>query len=160
MDANKTIEVSKVISAPPEAIFALLSDPARHTELDDSGLMRGPAGDAKPITAVGQTFTMNMHNDLLEDYRMVNTVTAYEPNSLIGWGPALDQTCESAPKLAGVEVSGHTYTYALAPVDGGTKVTQTYDWSGVQDAKFAEFFPMLTQGQLAATLDKIGDVVH
>lgn len=160
MDASKTIEATKVINAQPDAIFALLADPSRHLELDDSGLMRGPADDAAPITGVGQKFTMNMHNEVLNDYRMVNTVTAYEPNKLIGWGPALDQTCESAPKLAGVDVSGHTYTYVLRPVDGGTEVTQTYDWTGVTDPKFQEFFPMLSQDNLATTLDKIGDAVH
>lgn len=160
MNSSKQLQASKTISAPADQIFALLADPSRHTELDDSGMLRGPKGDAKPIAAVGQTFTMNMHNDMLEDYRMVNTVTSYEPDSRIGWGPAIDPTCESAAKVAGIEVGGHTYTYDLRPVDGGTEVTQTYDWSAVKDPKFEEMFPLVSQEQLAGTLDKIDTVLR
>lgn len=41
-DAMKQ-QVSGTIPASPEAVFALLSDPARHTELDGAGMVQGQA---------------------------------------------------------------------------------------------------------------------
>lgn len=160
MDPNKKkLTASKVINAPAEDIFALLADPNRHTDLDGAGMLRGLEGDTPPIAAVGQAFTMNMHQDDLGDYRMVNTVTAYMPVGRIGWGPQIDPTCELAEKLE-LDVKGHTYTYDLREVDGGTEVTQSYEWNGVEDPEFEKLFPLVSEQQLAATLDRLADAVR
>lgn len=160
MDPNKKkLTATKVIDAPAEDIFALLADPNRHTDLDGADMLRGTEGEAQAIGGIGQSFTMNMHQDDLGDYRMINLVTAYQPVGRIGWAPQLDSTCELAEKLE-MDVSGHTYTYDLRPVDGGTEVTQSYEWNGVKDPEFEKLFPRVSEEQLAATLDRLADAVR
>jgi hypothetical protein len=155
MDTDKKLQASAVVAAPADAVFALLSDPYRHAEIDGAESIRGVEGDTPPISGIGQVFTMNMHADDLGDYRMVNSVTAYVPGARIGWAPKVDPTCELAGKLDGMEASGHTFTYDLREVDGGTEVTSTYDWTGVKDPQFEQMFPRVSQEQLAGSLDRI-----
>ena len=89
MDDNRQLQVSRVIDAPPERIFAVLADPARHRELDSAGMLRGlDSGDA-PVTAVGQAFVMNMNQDGIGDYQMRSEVVVYEADRRIGWAPAM-----------------------------------------------------------------------
>lgn len=159
MDTDKKLQASRVVAAPADHVFALLSDPHRHSALDGAGMIRGVEGDTPPISGIGQVFTMNMHADDLGDYRMVNSVTAFVPGARVGWAPKVDPTCELAGKLGDMEASGHTFTYDLREVDGGTEVTSTYDWTGVKDPQFEEMFPRVSQEQLAGTLDKLSDAV-
>jgi hypothetical protein len=159
VDTSRKLQASKVIDAPPDVIFALLADPGRHADLDAAGTVRGPAGVSPPIGGIGQVFTMSMHADDLGDYRMVNAVTAYQPVSRIGWAPRLDPTCGLAEEMAGVEVGGHTFTYDLREVDGGTEVTETYEWMSVKDERFLQFFPRISQEQMEGTLDRIAAAV-
>ncbi len=159
MDTDKKLQATKVINAPAGDIFALLADPNRHAELDGAGMIRGVEGDTPPISGIGQMFTMNMHADDLGDYRMVNSVTAYMAPGRVGWSPKVDPTCELAEKLGDMDASGHTFTYDLVEVEGGTEVTSTYDWAGVEDPKFAELCPRVSQEQLVGTLDKLASAV-
>src|SRR5271165_695510 len=63
VDDDRQLQVSRIIDAPPERIFAVLADPARHRELDGAGMLHGlDSGDA-PVTAAGQAFVMNMNQD-------------------------------------------------------------------------------------------------
>lgn len=159
MDTDKKLQATKVIDAPAEAVFALLSDPNQHSAIDGADSIRGVEGTTPPISGIGQVFTMNMHADDLGDYRMVNSVTAYVPGARIGWAPKVDPTCELAEKLGGMDASGHTFTYDLREVDGGTEVTSVYDWTGVKDPQFEKMFPRVSQEQLAGTLDRLASAM-
>lgn len=159
MDTDKKLQATKVIDAPAEAVFAVLSDPNRHSAIDGADSIRGVAGTTPPISGIGQVFTMNMHADDLGDYRMVNSVTAYVPGARVGWAPKVDPTCELAEKLEGMDASGHTFTYDLREVDGGTEVTSVYDWTGVKDPQFEKMFPRVSQEQLAGTLDRLASAM-
>jgi hypothetical protein len=158
VDTSRKLQASTVIDAPAATIFALLSDPERHTDLDGVDMLRGVVGDVPSIAGIGQTFTMNMRQDALGDSRMINSVTAFVPDARIGWSPSMDPSCDPAAKLGEVDASGHTYTYDLQEVDGGTNVTQTYEWMSVKDPKFLECFPV-SEEQLASTLDRIAAAV-
>ncbi len=47
--------VSRTVPAPPEAVFDLLTDPARHHETEPTDWVRGPLEkDPAPLTEVGQ----------------------------------------------------------------------------------------------------------
>ena len=60
----------------------MLTDPARHRELDGSGFIRS-AQQAQRITGTGQVFTMNMTGDHMGgDYQTDNHVTGYDENQL------------------------------------------------------------------------------
>ena len=155
----KKLSATKVIDAPAEAVFAVLADPNRHTELDGGGMVKGPEGKAAPLGGIGQVFSMNMHQDALGDYRMINTVTAFVPEARIGWGPSMDPDCDAAKNFEGVDVSGHTYTWDLREADGRTEVTETYEWTGVKDPQFEKLFPLVSQEDLERSLDKLAAAV-
>jgi uncharacterized protein YndB with AHSA1/START domain len=153
--ADEQLVVTRTVDANPEALFALLSDPARHVEMDSANMLRGAEGDTR-IGAVGDEFVIDMNNQVLGDYRIKNTVVAYEPNRTIGWAPALHPEGGYADKLGDMKPGGHTYTWHLEPEGTGTKVTQVYDWSGVSDPRFKGFCPMLTAEQLADSIERAG----
>ena len=80
---NKRIEVSRKIEAPAAPVFKVLASPQRHTDFDGSDMLRGAVLD-RPITNVGDTFTMKMHR-LGDDYLMLNYVVEFEPDRRIFW---------------------------------------------------------------------------
>jgi hypothetical protein len=160
VDTSRKLQVSKVIDAPAADIFAILASPDRHHEIDGAGMLRGVEGEAQPIAAIGQVFVMNMHQDAFGDYRMVNSVTAFVPDARIGWSPAIDPSCELASKLGDMQVGGHTYTYDLSEGEDGTTVTQTYEWMSVKDPQFLEMLPLVSEEQLAGTLDRLAEAVR
>ena len=57
--ADKVVSVSRVIKASPEAIFDLLADPARHAEIDGSGMVQESRGESMRL-ALGSKLGMDM----------------------------------------------------------------------------------------------------
>jgi hypothetical protein len=51
--SEKRLRVTATLAAPPERVFALLADPAKHTELDGAGMLRGLDSGRSPLTASG-----------------------------------------------------------------------------------------------------------
>jgi len=141
----KPVKVSRSIKAEPAAIFALLSDPARHHEFDGSGMLR-TAESNSVIARVGDEFTMNMFFEGLGgDYRMLNRVVEFEPDRRIGWEPAPGDVRSGGSEEAIGERVGTRWSYELTPgVSGGTTVTEIYDFADappdlreiIDDAKF------------------------
>jgi hypothetical protein len=125
--SEERVAVTRRIAAPAAAIYALVSDPAGHVRIDGSGMLEA-APDAKPITAVGDTFDIAMDRTPLNDipglvkYSVRNTVTQLEPGRLVEWTiGAPDQ-----PPL------GHVYGWLLQPIDPETtEVTNYCDWSNI-----------------------------
>jgi Polyketide cyclase / dehydrase and lipid transport len=80
---NEQIKSARiVINAPAEKIFAVLSNPHRHKEIDGSAtIQENISGPDKLV--LGSKFGMKMH--LGVDYRIRNTVVEYSENSLIAW---------------------------------------------------------------------------
>jgi hypothetical protein len=80
---NEQIKSARiVINAPAEKIFAILSNPHRHKEIDGSAtIQENISGPDKLI--LGSKFGMKMHLGI--DYRIKNTVVEYSENSLIAW---------------------------------------------------------------------------
>ncbi|WP_134324850.1 SRPBCC family protein [Cumulibacter soli] len=124
---------TRTIAAAPEAIFAVLSDPAQHSRTEPTDWVRG-ALESNPdkLTRVGQMFGMEMFHVNAGRYEIDNKVIALEPNRTIAWQPG--QT-ENGTWGSG----GWWWRYDLEPVDGGTAVTLTYDWTDVPEAVRAEF---------------------
>jgi len=116
-DPQDVVTVERLIPAPAGTIFAYLTDPAKHREIDGSGTVRDPKGDA-PQLVKGSTFGMSMKMGL--PYSMVSTVIEFEPDRLIAW-----QT--TGPTAIGRFVGGRIWRYELEPADGGTLVKETWD---------------------------------
>lgn len=112
--------VERVIPAPAEEIFAVLADPRRHPEIDGSGTVR-EVKDAPERLALGARFGMSMKFGLA--YSMMNEVVEFEEGRRIAW-----QTRPPSP-LAARCVGGRIWRYELEPVDGGTRVRETWDIS-------------------------------
>ena len=71
-----------LINAPAEKIFAILSNPHRHKEIDGTKtIQENISGPDKLV--LGSKFGMKMRLGI--NYRIQNTVVEYEENSLIGW---------------------------------------------------------------------------
>lgn len=111
--------VERVIPAAPEKIFDLIADPHRHREFDGSGTLRD-ALDAPARLSLGATFGMSMK--LGVPYSMSSTVTEFDENRRIAW-----QT--RGRGRFGDKFGGRIWRYELEPVDGGTRVRETWDIS-------------------------------
>ena len=132
-EENHSVEVSCRIEAPAARIFGVLSNPQRHTDLDGSNMLRG-ADSNRPISGVGDTFTMKMHR-LGRDYVMVNYVVEFEPDRRIFWEPAPGdvETAGGDPAKTGVP-AGYRWGYILTPDgSGATVVTEVFDYGPLSE---------------------------
>ena len=145
-DTPERIEVQRPIAADAADIFAIVSSPDGHVQIDASGMLMSSTGE--PATAVGDTFVIHMDREALNDYPLglydvtVEIVT-FEQDREIAW-TILGQI---KPQI------GHVYGYRLEPIDGGTLVTQYYDWSAIDESwRKAAIFPIIPESALRATL--------
>jgi hypothetical protein len=142
--SGRSVSVSKIIAADPGSIFDVLADPAKHGEIDGSGTVLDVRGGGQRL-ALGAKFGMDMKLGPLP-YRMSNTVVEFEEDRLIAWA----------------HLGGHRWRYEFEPVDGGTKVTETFDWSTARVPKLIEVlgYPKKHPANMAATLDRLADLVE
>lgn len=142
------MSATRVIPAEAGEIFALLSDPGRHQDTEPGDWVRSSI-TSEPITRTGQVFSMNMFLEQAGGaYRMDNVVTTFEPETAIAWDPG------QADAAGEVATGGWRWRYDLRPVDAGTEVTLTYDWSETTQEVRDQFggFPVFPPAFLAASL--------
>ena len=138
------MEVERPIAADAATIFRTLCDPQGHVAIDSSGMLMAASGE--PAAAVGDTFTVHMDREALNDfplglYDVTIRIVTHEQDREIAW------TIEGQLNL------GHVYGYRLDPIEGGTLVTSYYDWSGIEDVwREAGIFPVIPESALRATL--------
>ncbi len=157
MSQDRSLQVSGTIGAPPDKAFALLSDPARHTELDGAGMLRGLDSGGQ-VSSVGDAFVMKMNQDGIGDYMMRSEVTDFEPGRRIAWAPAIHPPGSLSHVIGELDPSGHTYGWELEPTpEGGTRVTHTYDWSGVTDEGALALYPRVSEEQMTASITRRGE---
>ncbi len=144
--ATERIEVSRLIPAPAGAIFAVLTDPEGHVDIDASGMLIDAEGE--PVRQPGDRFLVHMDREALGDvplgkYDVEVVITEFTPDEEIAW------TVE-----AGIRPHvRHVYGYRLEPAEGGTLVTSYYDWSEVDEEWKGRFtFPVVPESALKATL--------
>jgi uncharacterized protein YndB with AHSA1/START domain len=105
--AERQVSTSRVIAAPAQKIFEVLADPAQHSIIDGSGSLVEAKGNP-PRLFLGAKFGMKMSFHAT----MRNKVVEFEDGKQIGWR----------------HIGQHVWRYELETVDGGTKVTETFDW--------------------------------
>ena len=105
------VSVSRVINASAQQIFDLIANPAMHPVLDGSGTVKRSRQSNPPRLSLGARFGMGMQIGL--PYRITNKVVEFEDGRRIAWR----------------HFGRHIWRYTLEPADGGTKVTETFDWS-------------------------------
>ena len=110
-DPSRIVSRSTIVPASAQMIFDLLADPRRHNEIDGSGTVQSAQINAPERLSLDATFGMQMKMGL--PYKITNTVVEFEENRTIAWR----------------HVGGHIWRYILESVDGGTKVTEQFDWN-------------------------------
>lgn len=108
---TKQVSASRVIAAPPEKIFDVLADPAQHPAIDGSGSVQAARPGGPERLSLGARFGMDMKIGI--PYRIRNEVVEFEEGRRIAWR----------------HPGHHVWRYELEPVEGGTKVTETFDWT-------------------------------
>jgi hypothetical protein len=152
--APERFEVQRQIAAPPDAIFAVLTDPRGHVAIDSSGMLQSADGD--PVQAVGDRFVVHMDREALNDlpmgkYDVSVIITRLEPDTEIEW--MISGTIQ--PPIM------HRYGYRLEPRDGGTLVTSYYDWSQInQRYRGQGVFPVIPEATIRATLGILARTVE
>jgi uncharacterized protein YndB with AHSA1/START domain len=145
--------VERVIPAPPEKIFALLVDPSQHQAIDGSGSVRDAKGDPSEQLQLGSTFGMKMKMGL--PYSMESEVIELVPNRCIAW--------QTRPPSIGKHLAGgRIWRYELEPVDGGTRVRESWDISQEKGAKWLvglDGSRKKTRENMAKTLENIERIV-
>jgi uncharacterized protein YndB with AHSA1/START domain len=152
MDGH-VVSVERVIAAPAADIFAIVADANRHPEIDGSGSVVKPKDSTSHALKLGSQFGMSMK--LGVPYSMSNTVVEFEQDRRIAW-----QT--KFPGTLGRFVGGRIWRYEFVPVDGGTKVTESWDISQDKQEFFLKFGKLSerTSAAMAATLEKLATLTE
>lgn len=143
MKARRT-SASRRIDAAPEDIFAILTDPSKHPLIDGSGSVQSPTDNPGHLI-LGSKFGMSMRMKFLP-YRIGSTVVEFEENRLIAWQ----------------HFGKHRWRYELEPIDDGTLVTETFDWSTSPAPKGIELagYPKTHLGNIERTLERLAALVE
>ena len=107
---RRIVSVSQFVPATAAQIFELLATPQRHGEIDGSGSVKKVLSGPVRLS-LGAKFGMSMRIGL--PYRITNVVVEFEEGRRIGWR----------------HFGGHVWRYVLEPVEGGTLVTEQFDYS-------------------------------
>jgi len=134
--ARYQVSVTRRIGAAAQEIFAVIADPASHSVLDGSGMLRAGGAAADVIGAAGDTFAVRMYQARIGDYVMLNRVLDYVPGRRLAWEPTPGD--EAASATAGLPVGasqGYIWGFDLVPDGpGATAVTEFFDCSDAADA--------------------------
>lgn len=140
--SSRIVSATAVIPAPADAIFAILADPRQHTRIDGSGTVKGIVSGPDRL-GPGATFGMNMKQGA--PYKITSRVTEFEEGRLLAWQHPV----------------GHVWRYVLEPVDGGTRVTESFDYSTVGPVRAAFLglggFPKRNQKGIEQTLVRLAE---
>ena len=141
---QRSVSVERVISAPAEKIFAVLTDPSRHCEIDGSGTLARLTTSNAPLT-LGSTFSMRIKVGV--SYTVKNRVLEFEENRLITWA----------------HWQGQRWSYQLEPQPGGaTLVRETFDWSTAKLPRSVELIRAhrKTVPNMEKTLERLAALVE
>lgn len=138
-DPKKIVSVNKVVTATPQQIFDLLADPKRHAEIDGSGSVKAAQSDAPTRLSLGAKFGMDMK--IGAPYKITNEVVEFDEGKRIAWR----------------HFGGHIWRYILEPADGGTLVTEQFDYNGSKSQLMLRAInaPGRNKKSMIATLDRL-----
>lgn len=141
--AARVVVVERFIAASPHLIFDVLADPSRHPEIDGSGTVRASRPSAPERLSLGATFGMDMQFGV--PYRIKNTVVEFEDGRLIAWR----------------HFGGHIWRYRLTPAEGGTTVTEEFDYRTARSPVVLEMlrYPQRHRPEMERTLERLATMV-
>lgn len=110
MSSVRKVSATRVIPASAHDIFALLADARAHVRFDGSATLQ-QVRDAPPRLFLGATFSMGMKDKV--SYGVKNKVVVFEEDRCIAWH----------------HFAQFVWRYDLEEVEGGTRVTESFDYS-------------------------------
>jgi uncharacterized protein YndB with AHSA1/START domain len=139
---ERKVSTSRVIAADRQALFDIVADPAMHPVIDGSGSVRALQADQPKRLAEGAKFGMDMK--MGAKYPITNTVVEFDEGERIAWR----------------HFNGHRWRYEFSDVDGGTQVTETFDWSTAKGKRALEVagFPKKNLKGMEATLARLDEL--
>lgn len=140
-DDDRVVRGLRFVSASPQEVFDLLADPTQHPLIDGSGTVRSTHGNTPERLSLGAKFGMSMKLGM--PYRMTNQVVEFDEPNVIAWS----------------HVGGHVWRYRLRAVDGGTEVTEEFDWGPARAPLLLSLIGAPTRNAKAIerTLDRLAD---
>ena len=138
------VSATKVISASPERIFTLLTDPGQHPLIDGTGSVLAVQPGGPERLTPGARFGMDMK--IGAPYKILNEVVEYDQDRLIAWR----------------HFNGHRWRWQLRPLEDGTaEVTETFDWSTARIPLLITLspFPRRNARGIERSLDRLADLV-
>jgi hypothetical protein len=141
--AERVVTVVRFIRASPQAIFDVLADPSRHPEIDGSRTVQAARTGSPDRLSLGAKFGMDMR--VVVPYRISNTVIEFEEGRRIAWR----------------HVGGHVWRYVLEPAEGGTNVTEQFDYRPSRAPWMIELlgYPARHEKDMTGTLARLEDTV-
>ncbi len=138
-DPKKVIQASRLVKATPQQIFDLLADPRKHSLIDGSGSVQNARVNAPERLSLGAKFGMDMKIGL--PYRITNEVVEFDEPKQIGWH----------------HMGGHIWRYVLEPSNGGTMVTEQFDWTHSKSPIVLKLMGAFDKNEkaIAATLERL-----
>ncbi|HEX4246621.1 MAG TPA: SRPBCC family protein [Pseudonocardia sp.] len=138
---SKVITTRREIAAGPGRIFELIADPSLQPDWDgNDNLAEAPTGQR--VRGAGEVFTMKLTQGSIRQNRVVE----FLEGRCIAW----------LPSEPGQAPPGHLWRWELEPVDEvRTRVTHTYDWSGLTDENRFARARATTPDKLKASLDRL-----
>src|SRR4051812_7281044 len=143
---KRIVTATREVDAPAGRIFELIADPAQQPRWDGNGnLVEAPSGQR--VRAKGDVFTMTTTKQKVKE----NHVVEFAEGRRVAWKPA----------DAGQEPAGHIWRWDLDPIDDlRTRVTHTYDWTGLTDESKIQSARARTAEMLRASLDRLADLAE
>jgi len=151
MNGN-VVSVERTIPAPPEKIFDLVANASKHPSIDGSGTVKQGKEGSDQRLSLGSTFGMSMRLGIA--YSMVNTVVEFEEGRRIAWQAR-------PPGVMGKFTAGRIWRYELEPVEGGTRVVESWDISEDHQRRLLRLGPVptKTRANMEKTLERIEQLV-
>jgi uncharacterized protein YndB with AHSA1/START domain len=142
---ERVVSASREIAAPAEWIFEFIADPSSQPKWDANANLTA-AVPGQRVRAVGDVFVMTITTGDLRE----NHVVEFTEGLLIAWRPS----------EVGQDAPGHLWRWELEPISPTrTRVTHTYDWTGLQDARRIPRAQANTREKLLASIDRLAAVV-
>ncbi|MTD59581.1 SRPBCC family protein [Amycolatopsis pithecellobii] len=143
---EKVVVAHREIAAPADRIFALIADPAQQPRWDgNDNLAEAPAGQR--VRGAGEVFTMRITQGGTRENRVVE----FEEGRRIAW----------LPSEPGQQPPGHLWRWELEPLgEALTRVTHTYDWTGLTDEKRLVRARGTTAEKLMVSLERLAAVAE
>lgn len=141
--ASRSVTGHRTIQAPQSRIFDLLANPSRHIEIDGSGSVQATKGEVPQRLSMGATFGMSMKRGAA--YSVKNVVVAFEEDREIAWQHG----------------AGGIWRYRLSPAEGGTLVSESFEYDGLRGRAIALMgFPAKNKQAIDATLVRLAEVME